>query len=78
MKNSVLAIAASGFLCVSAASAAQSPQTNTAASEPTKPAKDQKICLSPGSDTGSNLKRVECRTKKEWRALGVEVGDLVK
>ena len=78
MKNSLMAIATSGLLCVSAASAAQTPETNTAAAEPTKPAKEQKYCLSPGTDTGSNLKRVECRTKKEWRSLGVDLGDDVK
>ena len=36
---------------------------------------DQRYCLT-FEDTGSHLARTECRTKKEWRQLGVDVDEL--
>jgi hypothetical protein len=37
---------------------------------------DQKYCVTFQSETGSHLTRTECRTKKEWRQLGVDVDEL--
>ncbi|MFL6737146.1 MAG: hypothetical protein ACJ8F4_08845 [Sphingomonas sp.] len=37
---------------------------------------DQKYCVTFQSDTGSHLARTECRTKKEWRQLGIDVDEL--
>jgi hypothetical protein len=37
---------------------------------------EKKYCLTFEADTGSHLTRTECRTKKEWRALGVDVDQL--
>jgi len=41
-----------------------------------KPADTKQYCLTFAGDTGSHLTRTECRTKKEWRQLGVDVDDL--
>lgn len=36
----------------------------------------KKHCLTFADDTGSHLVRTECRTKKEWKQLGVDVDEL--
>jgi hypothetical protein len=41
-----------------------------------KAAQEKQYCLKFTDDTGSHLTRTECRTKKEWRQLGVDVDDL--
>ena len=41
-----------------------------------KPASEQQYCLTFDSDTGSHISRTECRTKKEWRKLGVDVDEM--
>ena len=33
-------------------------------------------CLQFSSDTGSRISRLECKTKKEWQRLGVELDEL--
>jgi hypothetical protein len=65
---------AAGFIIIIASSAAN-------ASADVKPnsknqGTDQKYCLTFQSDTGSHLARTECRSKKEWRQLGVDVDEL--
>jgi hypothetical protein len=35
----------------------------------------QKYCLQYENDTGSRLRRQECRTKEEWQRLGVDVNE---
>ena len=45
------------------------------ADKPGKPAERQ-YCLTFADDTGSHLKRTECRTKREWKQLGVDVDEL--
>jgi hypothetical protein len=39
-------------------------------------AREQKYCLTFNSDTGSHIARTECRTKKEWKQLGIDVDAL--
>ena len=41
-----------------------------------KAPKEQVYCLEFKDDTGSHVSRRECRTKKEWKRLGVDVDDL--
>lgn len=36
----------------------------------------QQYCLKFADDTGSHLARTECRTKREWKQLGVDVDEL--
>ena len=38
----------------------------------------RKYCFKFNSDTGSRISRQECRTKKEWQRLGVDVDELLK
>jgi hypothetical protein len=47
---------------------------------PAKPAKpaERQYCLKFADDTGSHLARMECRTKKEWRQLGVDVDQVIQ
>lgn len=40
------------------------------------PGDAKEYCLTFSDDTGSHLTRTECRTKKEWKQLGVDVDDL--
>jgi hypothetical protein len=73
MKYSTLAAALGTLLFSSSASAWDNPQSNTVAA---KPAKEQTYCLQFAFDTGSRINRVECKTKKEWALLGVDVDHL--
>jgi putative hemolysin len=50
--------------------------SNTAAPKTQVAAKEQTYCLQSGVDTGSRIKRVECKTKRQWAQLGVDVDDL--
>ena len=76
MKNSLMVILAGGLLCASSASVGQSPQTNTVDSK-SKP-KEKTYCLQSDGDSGSHIKRVECRTKNDWQRLGVDVDEMQK
>jgi hypothetical protein len=60
-----------GLLFVSTA-AASAP-----ASKQAKPAERQ-YCITFSGDTGSHLKRTECRTKSQWKQLGVDVDELIQ
>jgi hypothetical protein len=35
----------------------------------------QKYCVQYENDTGSRLRRQECRTREEWQRLGVDIGE---
>ncbi len=59
-----------GFSLILASGAA------TAAPSAKPGSQDQKYCVTFQSDTGSHLARTECRTKKEWRQLGVDIDQL--
>ncbi len=61
-----------GFSLILASSAA----TAAPGVKPDAGNQDQKYCVTFQSDTGSHLARTECRTKKEWRQLGVDVDQL--
>ena len=37
------------------------------------PASEKQYCLKFADDTGSHLTRTECRTKREWKRLGVDL-----
>ena len=76
MRDSLTVIFAAGVLCGSTAGVAQTPETNTAQSKPAS--KEKTYCLKSTGDSGSNLRRVECRTKKEWAEEGVDVDKLLK
>ena len=39
---------------------------------------EKTYCLRYTQDTGSHLTRTECRTKKEWARLGVDVDELME
>ena len=71
MAKLVWAIGFSLILASSAASAAPGVKSDA----PNKGA-DKKYCLTFESETGSHLSRTECRTKREWRQLGVDVDEL--
>ena len=71
MKNNLLVILAGGLLCVSTAGAGQTVQSNTVQTQ--AKAKEKTYCLKSDGDSGSHVKRVECRTKKQWKALGVDI-----
>jgi len=58
-------------LTASPVAAAQAPASKNQARAPEK-----MYCLKYVMDTGSRLARNECKTKKEWALLGVDVDDL--
>ena len=61
----------SAMLLSTAASAA--PTTKPTAKSP----RDAKqYCLTFANDTGSRITRTECRTKKEWQELDIDVDQL--
>ena len=71
MQPKLIALALGFGLFVSAApAAAQASDGNTVAP------KEQIYCLEFKEDTGSHVNRRECRTKQEWKRLGVDVDDL--
>ena len=41
-------------------------------------ASEQKYCLEYEKVTGSRVSKQECRTKKEWRAEGVNIDKMLK
>ena len=52
-----------------------------AATTPAKPASDpsqRQYCIQIEPGTGSRVARTECRTKSEWKRLGVDVDDLLQ
>ncbi len=65
-----------GTILVAAPAAATDPQGNTVAAKPA--AKEKTYCLQYSLDTGSRINRVECKTKKDWQRLGVDIDDLGK
>ena len=57
------------------AAAALTAAPNDKPAKPAKPAERQ-YCIKFADDTGSHLTRMECRTKKEWKQLGVDVDEI--
>jgi len=66
----MLAVAALSLIASQASAADQSKKNRNQEAEKT-------YCFSYSSDTGSRINKTECRTKKEWSLLGVEVDELV-
>ena len=64
MKKFLIASAIASLMAVPAA--AQSSKGRQAGKEPV-------YCLEFSSETGSRIARMECRTKKDWARLGVEL-----
>ena len=75
MQYTAIAFALGTFL-VAAPAAAADPQGNSMDAKPA--AKEKTYCLQYALDTGSRINRVECKTKKDWQRLGVDVDDLGK
>jgi hypothetical protein len=71
MTKLLATVALSLLFASTAATAAQ----NDKSAKPTKPAERQ-YCLKFANDTGSHLTRTECRTKKEWKQLGIDVDEI--
>jgi hypothetical protein len=65
MKRVLIASAIVSLMAVPAA--AQSTSKGRAAG------KEPVYCLQFSSETGSRISRMECRTKKDWERLGVEL-----
>ena len=64
------------FLIASAiASLMAVPTAAQSATKGRETAKEPIYCLQFSSETGSRIARMECRTKKDWERLGVELGD---
>ena len=71
MAKLLTAVCFSLILATTAASAAPSARPDSK-----KQGSEQKYCLTYESETGSRVSRMECRTKKEWRQLGVDVDQI--
>ena len=71
--SKVLATAMLSLVLASTAAGA-SPAPTTADKAP---ADRKQYCLTFADQTGSHITRTECRTKKEWKQLGVDVDELM-
>ena len=67
-------LATIGLGLILASSAAMAATATKPAGKPS--ADIQQYCLKFADDTGSHLTRTECRTKKQWKQLGVDVDEL--
>lgn len=63
---------------VAASSPAATAQPTKPADKPSTQDPQQKYCLKLERTTGSNVDRSGCRTKDEWRKLGINIDDLLK
>jgi hypothetical protein len=75
--NVMVKLLASVGLSLLLASTAATAAPSDKPAKPVKPAERQ-YCIKFADDTGSHLTRLECRTKKEWRQLGVDVDEVVQ
>jgi hypothetical protein len=67
-----------GLGLVLAATTAAAPPTSPTNKPAGQPADQQVYCLKLERMTGSNVDRSGCRTKAEWRKLGIDIDDLIK
>jgi hypothetical protein len=74
MQFKLITLAASCLAVATPAMSAESPQTNSVAA---KPAPEKTYCLQFGLDTGSRINRVECKTKRDWARLGVDIDEVL-
>ena len=72
-----VAFALGSLLTAVPTTAADNPTSNTVAPKTQVASKEQTYCLQFGVDTGSRIKRVDCKTKKQWAQLGVDVDEVV-
>jgi hypothetical protein len=66
-----IVVLASVTLMASPAAAEQSAKARPATPEKT-------YCLQYSQDTGSRINRTECRTKKDWARIGVDIDELTR
>jgi len=66
-----IVVLASVTLMASPAAAEQSAKARPATPEKT-------YCLQYSLDTGSRINRTECRTKKDWARIGVDIDELTR
>jgi hypothetical protein len=64
-------VAIVGLSMILATAAAASAKPSGGTSEP-------QYCIQFEAGTGSRVARTECRTKSEWKKLGVDVDDLLQ
>lgn len=69
-------IIGTSLLLIAAPAAANTGPKNTASKDPSQT--EVKYCFQFDSDTGSRIRKEECRTKKEWARLGVDVDEMVR
>jgi hypothetical protein len=70
--SKVLATAVLSVILASSAADAATATKSTA----NPPVDTKQYCLTFADETGSHITRTECRTKKEWKQLGVDVDEL--
>ncbi len=71
MRYKGIAIVTGAALLAVPAAAEQSGKARPAAPEKT-------YCLQYSQDTGSRINRTECRTKKDWARIGVDIDELMR
>jgi hypothetical protein len=71
MRYKAIAILTGAALLAVPAAAEQSGKARPATPEKT-------YCLQYSQDTGSRISRTECRTKKEWARIGVDIDELMR
>ena len=76
MPYQAAALIVGSLLVAVPSTAADNSTSNTAAPKTQVAAKEQTYCLQSGVDTGSRIKRVDCKTKRQWAQLGVDVDEL--
>lgn len=59
------------------ASAAAGAAANGKAAAKRQGASEPKYCIAFEPGTGSHIAKTECRTKSEWRDLGIDVDELI-
>ena len=77
MPYQAAALIVGSLLVAVSSTAADNSTSNTVAPKTQVAAKNQTYCLQFGVDTGSRIKRLDCKTKKEWAQLGVDVDEVV-
>ena len=65
------------LLVTTPTTAAETSNSNTVAPKSQVAAKAKTYCLQFGIDTGSRIARVDCKTKKEWAMLGIDVDEVL-
>jgi len=67
-----------GILVLAGLTLTASPTMATEQSAKSQPrAQEKTYCLQLEATTGSRINRTECRTKKEWSQLGIDVDELL-